>query len=275
MAFFWQDRPNVEDLDDLPDPGAAEEEIAQKEAAEKMPGMLALAADQEEERPAAVQWPPVKPLPPAEYGKPPGSRSRGGRHRDRLKREKNAAENAVTEKKDGGNKEEEKANKPRKEGWLPKAEYEAKKRAERSERQRQREAEQAASAQHSGRGGKSGGKGSQRGGEGKNGKESGKKSEKSSGKSQETAQFAPAERGRGGRGGRGWDELPPRPPPPEETAEVRQKQQKEEAQLRTRDRLRNASSAEEMRSAIAAAKELGLTQEASVGERKLSRMTCA
>lgn len=117
----------------------------------------------------------------------------------------------------------------REDGWLPKAEYEAKKREERARRQREREQASAA-----------GGTGSA----------------SRSGRANNTL----------------WEGLPKRPDPPKDTPEARKQREEEEAQLRARDMLRGASSAEEMRAAIAAARELGLVEEARLGERKLATM---
>lgn len=117
----------------------------------------------------------------------------------------------------------------REDGWLPKAEYEAKKREERARRQREREQASAAG----GKGGPS-----------------------RSGRANNTL----------------WEGLPKRPDPPKDTPEARRQREEEEAQLRARDMLRGASSAEEMRAAIAAAQELGLVEEARLGERKLASM---
>ncbi|CAJ1395806.1 unnamed protein product [Effrenium voratum] len=237
MSFFWQ-LPEKEVEADLPDPGAEVEEKLIQEAAAKRPGLLALAEDHE----PSVQWPPVKPLPPAEGDRKSG-RTRGGRDRDRRRRGGEKAEEAKEPKAEDRPKK-------REDGWLPKAEYEAKKREERA--QRRNEAGK----------GKAGFKGE----EGKGFKGKGFKGDHSQADK-------PTDRGsRGGRGARAWEDLPPRPPPPEETSEAKARRQREDAELTTRDKLRNATTVVEMQEAIATAKELGLKLEASVGERKLQRM---
>lgn len=136
------------------------------------------------------------------------------------------------------------AGQKREDGWLPKAEYEAKKREERARRQREKEQVGAAGTAGDGV-------------EAQGGQSQGRKG-----------------RGRGGRDT--WQEvmmnLPKKPEPVEETPESRALREAEEARLRCRDRLRGADSATELRAAIAAARELGLTEEVRIGERKLGKM---
>mmetsp|Transcript_17347 Transcript_17347/g.37945 ORF Transcript_17347/g.37945 Transcript_17347/m.37945 type:complete len:190 (-) Transcript_17347:323-892(-) len=113
-------------------------------------------------------------------------------------------------------------------GWLPKAEYEAKKREERW--------------RSAGKEGASGPKGG----------------------------------GKRGWSSKGWVdipvEIPERPAPVAETAEVRAAREAEERRMSARDALRAATTVEELRAAVATAKELGLRQEVEVGERKLAKM---
>jgi len=247
MAFFWSKSP-AEEVD-LPDPGAEEEEKQIEEAALKRPGMMALMEEQE----ATVQWPPVKPLPPAEGDRKSG-RTRGGRDRRRRAGEKSDFQDSRTA-----------GDYPKKEGWLPKAEYEAKKREE-----------QAQMRHNMGKGAWPSSRGKGKGEEkGKNGFSKGKgfKSDEGRPPLRQSEFSKGGDRGdRGGRGQRGWNDLPPRPPPPEETSEAKTRREREDLEQQTRDRLRNATSAEEMTKAIAKAQELGLKAEASVGERKLQKM---
>mmetsp|Transcript_17520 Transcript_17520/g.20719 ORF Transcript_17520/g.20719 Transcript_17520/m.20719 type:complete len:245 (-) Transcript_17520:76-810(-) len=241
MAFFWTRETTEEALDDLPEPGAEDEEKQRQEAALKRPGMMALLQEQEEEA-APVQWPPVKPLPPAEGDRKSG-RTRGGR--DRRRRAGDKSDNFKDSRPDY----------PKKEGWLPKAEYEAKK----QEEQRRREM----------------GKGRDRPAQGKGSKGEGKGKNDFRGKGFKGDDGRPPLRQSdfsNGRGARAWNDLPPRPPPPEETSESKARREREDLEQQTRDRLRNATSADEMTKAIAKAQELGLKQEASVGERKLQKM---
>lgn len=84
-------------------------------------------------------------------------------------------------------------------------------------------------------------------------------------------------RGRGQAGGRDtWQDvmmtLPKRPDPVEETPEVRALRDAEEVRLRCRDQLRAATTPAELGTAVAAARELGLTEEVRIGERKLAKM---
>mmetsp|Transcript_40732 Transcript_40732/g.74340 ORF Transcript_40732/g.74340 Transcript_40732/m.74340 type:complete len:185 (-) Transcript_40732:47-601(-) len=76
--------------------------------------------------------------------------------------------------------------------------------------------------------------------------------------------------------GKGWRdftaEIPERPAVPESTPKQLEQIAVEEQQLKARDQLRNAVSAEEMRSAIAEAEKLGLVQEVQVGRKKLAKM---
>jgi len=66
--------------------------------------------------------------------------------------------------------------------------------------------------------------------------------------------------------------IPKRPDPVEETPELLAKREAEEARMRCRDRLRAAATAAELREALAVAKELGLSDEVRLGERKLAKM---
>mmetsp|Transcript_63199 Transcript_63199/g.150708 ORF Transcript_63199/g.150708 Transcript_63199/m.150708 type:complete len:212 (+) Transcript_63199:149-784(+) len=117
----------------------------------------------------------------------------------------------------------------KKDGWLPKAEYEAKKREERTRRDPVQDKD------------------------------------------------GDAKGNRRGRKGKGWVDIPvdmPKRPDPGEAARPDPaKLELEERKLKVRDQLRSASTAEDMRDAIAAAKALGLTTEVQVGERKLEKMT--
>jgi len=234
MLDFWK-VPEI-GLDDLPTPG--EDAKIQKAAQEAAKGA------ELPRTPPVVQWPPVKLLPDegAPTSAPGEGRGRGARRKGGKDKDSGAAEKKSGDAKAvgpvGGQKRED--------GWLPKAEYEAKKREERARRQREREQEKGDSTASAG------------------GKkvEDGKRGEK----------------GRGSRaGGRGnWEDIiPKRPEPQEETAEAKDAREAEEARLACRDRLRGAATAAELRAAVEAARELGLTQEVSMGERKLAKMESA
>jgi hypothetical protein len=290
MSFFWRLPPANDEFEDIPYPDDEQEEKRLKEAAAKMPGALALAAAQEASEPP-VQWPPMKPLPPAETGKSTSSRSRGGRSRGgKASSEKSGP--APPAKDD-----EKSESKAHEDGWLPRSEYEAKKREERAQRQREREKAAAnsgtsAGGKGSGKGNqKSGataaatsGKGGQRGpkeGSGRTAKDGSLRGSKdvSSGGVEQPASATDGQgrrsRGQGSRGSRNWEDLPPRPPAVEESEAVKAKQLEEEKKIKARDRLRNANSIDEMQAAISEAKELGLVEEVKLGERKLAKLQSA
>lgn len=285
MSFFWKLPPANDELVDIPDPDDDKEEKRLKEAAAKLPGALALAAAQEASEPP-VQWPPMKPLPPAETGKSTSSRSRGGRSRGgKASADKSSPEPAP-------NADEKSSSTAHEDGWLPRAEYEAKKREERAHRQREREKatpNSGASTGGKGKGNQNGGataaatsgKGGQRGpkeGSGRTAKDGSLRGSKdmSSGKAEQPASAADGQgrrsRGQGSRGSRNWEDLPPKPPAVEESEAVKAKQLEEEKKIKARDQLRNANSIDEMQAAISAAKELGLVEEAKLGERKLAKL---
>jgi len=247
MSFFWQLPEGQDALADLPDPGADDEEKRVKEAALKRPGMLTLVKEEETLEPA-VQWPPVKPLPPAESDR----RSRGGRDRRRRGASEKVAETYAQDFRGYGNGHGDDKLRKRDYGWPL---------AERGPRRRPD------MMMGKGRMSKGGYKGDEKGGNGKNGYGMSK-----GGFYKGYDKFDKPERRRGGRGTRPWEELPPRPPRVEETFEAKERQKKEEQEQQTRTSLRMATSAEELEKAIASAKELGLTLEASLGEKKLQKL---
>mmetsp|Transcript_64170 Transcript_64170/g.184407 ORF Transcript_64170/g.184407 Transcript_64170/m.184407 type:complete len:236 (-) Transcript_64170:8-715(-) len=221
FAFWKMPMPDEDGLD------PAAEEAA---AAEKKPAEVAHAA------PPPVAWPPARP---ADLGEPDAKAGQSaavgktGRNKNRGAGDKGGA--------GGGHKRED--------GWLPKAEYEAKKREERARRQREREQQQ---------------------------QQANSADRVSVGAAGATGD------GQGRRGRRGrdtWQDiqmtLPKRPEPVEETAEHRAKREAEEARLRCRDQLRSATTTAALQEAIAVAKELGLTDEVKLAEKKLARMDSA
>jgi len=255
MSFFWQ-LPEQDGIADLPDPAADDEEQRVKEAASKRPGMLSL---NEEEKPVepAVQWPPVKPLPPAESDR----RSRGGRDRRRRGGTDKAPETYSQDLRGYGQAHAHLDDKLRKRdnGWPVAPDHGFRRRPDMMVGKGQRLSS-----------GKWGGyKGDEKGGKNSYGYGMGKGS---SYKGYDKFDKPSERRSRGGRGTRPWDDLPPRPPRVEETVEAKAKQKKEEAEQQTRAQLRMAASPEELKTAIEAAKELGLHLEASLGEKKLQRM---
>jgi len=202
-------------------------------------------------------WPPVSPDALGKSELPLPGEGRGGRG---ARRKGKGDKDAAGDKKPGGDAKAAGGGgaggadaKKREDGWLPKAEYEAKKREERAKRQREREQERTSQATPS-TGGKGGGA---KGGGGGGGDQGGR-----------------GGRDQGRQGGRdNWqDVIPKRPEPVEETAEMREAAEAEDRKLACRDQLRGATTAAELRAAIDAARELGLTQEVSMGERKLSKM---
>lgn len=233
-----------------------------------------------EARPVAVQWPPARPadletedtsaarLLAAKSGASgdasggASSTGRGNRRRGgKGDKPEGAGATASSPEKGSPPSSAEKSSGKRDDGWLPKAEYEAKKREERA--RRQREKQQAGSSGEQSHGGGGGG------GKGQGGKDEKSKEEEGQRK------------GRGGWGANrdGWQDvmmtMPKRPPPVEETADVKAARATEEAKLHARDVLRAASTAEELRKAVVVAREAGLVQEVQVAERKLAKMEAA
>lgn len=266
-AFFWKLPPNGDQ--ELGDPGEETHLVGGCKITGST-GTMAAA------QPPTVQWPPIAtmplaPVPEVQRGVVTAASANdtivaargtaalgrtGGNARGRGRRKGAGAGGKGDMDRSEGFSASERAlphsAQKREDGWLPKAEYEAKKREERARRQRERDQERgqgAATLAAIGGNCNSGGP-------------------QASGPGGDTRSGA---RGRG-RSGRGWEDLPKRPDPPEETPESRALREAEEMRMHSRDRLRSAVTIEEMRAAIAAARELGLTEEVRMGERKLAKM---
>mmetsp|Transcript_96701 Transcript_96701/g.216639 ORF Transcript_96701/g.216639 Transcript_96701/m.216639 type:complete len:231 (-) Transcript_96701:88-780(-) len=222
-TFFWS-LPAVAD-DELPDPDEDQAYATSKSAAME---------EQPQPAPPPVVWPPIASQLGKDTGGPASAGGVESRGRDRRKggsaAKKDGAEKGTGEVGPGG------AAPKRRDGWLPKAEYEAKKREERARRQKELE-----QVRDQGDGGA--------GSRGRQGN------------------------GRSGRSPADWEDLIPlRPAPQEETAERRALREAEEAAMRARDQLRSAATAEELRVAIKTAQALALVEEVRIAERKLARM---
>jgi len=260
---FWKMPMAVGEFDMADDDKA----LAQKVAEQKQSS---------EARLVAVQWPPARPADleteetsaarqlAGKSGASGGASStgRGNRRRGgKGDKPEGAGVTAASPEKGPRPSSAEKSSGKRDDGWLPKAEYEAKKREERARRQREKhQAGFSGEQSHGGGGG---------GGKGQGGKDEKSKEEEGQRK------------GRGGWGANrdGWQDvmmtMPKRPPPVEETADVKAARATEEAKLHARDVLRAASTAEELRKAVVVAREAGLVQEVQVAERKLAKMEAA